>query len=74
MVSETEIQKWAKDFADQNPRYYMYGIKFLHTAIKAQQHVDLSPTELQTFIKCLTGSTVNLELIEEHLKAESMKA
>lgn len=68
---ERELQELAKSFSKLNPRYMDYGIKFLHTAIKHQQGIDLSPAELQTYIKYLTGSTVNLALIEDHLKESS---
>lgn len=57
-------------FAQANPRFMEYGIKFLHTAVKTQQGVDLSPTKLQEFMEHLTGSKVNLATIEEHLKTK----
>jgi len=68
MVSESELRTWAADFANSNPRYMEYGAKFLQAAIKTQKGVELQPLELQSFIKSLTGLTVDLKVIEEHLK------
>lgn len=66
-ITEEEIKGMAKDFATRNPRFMEYNVRFLSAAVKANYGKELSVTQLQSFIKHLTGTFVQVSIIEDAL-------